>query len=60
MLQIVPKFLKLSRYFGTTFSRWGQVAGSCEHSSKTSGSKKSGDFLDSLKNYGLLKKESAQ
>jgi hypothetical protein len=57
MLQIVPKVLKLSRCFGTKFSRWGQMAGSCEHSIKPSGSEKSGDFLDSQNNYGLLKKD---
>lgn len=57
MLQIVPKVVKLIKYFGTTFSRWGQVTGSCEHGSKPWGSKESGDFLESLNNYGLLKKD---
>jgi hypothetical protein len=57
MLEIVPKALKLSKFFGTTFSRRGQVEGSCEHGSKPCGSEKSGDFLDSLNNCGLLKKD---
>jgi hypothetical protein len=34
------------------------VAGSCEHGNETSGSIKEGD-IDSLRNYQLLKKNSA-
>jgi hypothetical protein len=33
--------------FNSCGSRWGPVAGSCEHDSKFSGSIKGGEFLDS-------------
>jgi hypothetical protein len=35
------------------------VAGSCEHDNEPSGSMKGGDFLDYLRNYQHLKKDSA-
>jgi hypothetical protein len=40
-------------------SGFGPVAGSCEHGNETTGSTKSGKFLDHLNECLLLKKDSA-
>jgi len=44
---------------GYGLDSYGSETGSCEHGNEPSGSIKSGEFLDQLNDYQLLKKDPA-
>jgi hypothetical protein len=63
MGDIIKRDIKEIVWEGWTGSMWvgmGSVVGSCEHSNEPLGFIKGREFLDMLRDYQLVKKDSAQ